>query len=75
MFKLHNLMNIVWGWVIFCCLIGFFQGVIVVLRTDDLTAMQQIADAVMGIAWAVIPYCLARSIQGQQKEKASPEGK
>lgn len=50
-----------WKVSIVCSMIGFLQGVILVWGANG--APQQAAGAAMGIAWAVIPYCICRAIQ------------
>lgn len=50
-----------WKVSIVCSIIGFLQGVILVWGANG--APQQAAGAAMGIAWAVIPYCICRAIQ------------
>ncbi len=50
-----------WKISIVCSVIGFVQGVILVWGANG--APQQAAGAAMGIAWAVIPYCICRAIQ------------
>ncbi|WP_225613742.1 hypothetical protein [Pantoea sp. PNT01] len=50
-----------WKASIVCSVIGFIQGVIMVFAADS--APQQAAGAAMGMAWAVIPYCICRAIQ------------
>lgn len=50
-----------WKASIVCSVIGFIQGVIMVWAADS--APQQAAGAAMGVAWAVIPYCICRAIQ------------
>lgn len=50
-----------WKVSIVCSVIGFLQGVILVWDANG--APQQAAGAAMGIAWAVIPYCICRAIQ------------
>ena len=54
-------MKFIWGVVAVCSVIGFFQGVFMVMGAGS--APQQAAGAAMGIAWAVIPYCFARALQ------------
>lgn len=50
-----------WKASIVCSVIGFIQGVLMVFGAES--APQQAAGAAMGIAWAVIPYCICRAIQ------------
>jgi len=50
-----------WKASIVCSVIGFIQGVIMVWTADS--APQQAAGAAMGLAWAVIPYCICRAVQ------------
>lgn len=50
-----------WKVSIVCSVIGFMQGVVMVFAADS--APQQAAGAAMGMAWAVIPYCICRAIQ------------
>nr|WP_261766353.1 hypothetical protein [Pantoea agglomerans] len=50
-----------WKASIVCSVIGFIQGVVMVFLADS--APQQAAGAAMGMAWAVIPYCICRAIQ------------
>lgn len=52
-------MRLVWGVVELCCLIGFFWALL----------SPQVTGVVMGIAWAVIPYCLARAMQMHSPQK------
>lgn len=50
-----------WKVSIVCSVIGFIQGVVMVWGASS--APQQAAGAAMGIAWAVIPYCICRAVQ------------
>lgn len=54
-------MKFLWVISIICGAIGFLQGVIGVFSANG--APQQAAGAAMGLAWAVIPYCICRAIQ------------
>lgn len=49
----------------FFSVIGFFQGCVIVFSAES--AMQQAAGAAMGIAWAVIPYCICSALQMMKK--------
>lgn len=53
-------MKALWLVVAACCLCGFYQAIVVVSHATS--APQQAAGAAMGIAWAVIPYCLVKAI-------------
>ena len=44
-----------------CSAIGFIEGILGVFGAQS--APQQAAGAAMGVAWAVIPYCICRAIQ------------
>ncbi|WP_370557389.1 hypothetical protein NMD88_04045 [Edwardsiella tarda] len=59
----RSVMKAVWLVVFICSVIGFLQGVVMLLTQHEISAPQQAAAAAMGIAWAVIPYCAARAIQ------------
>ncbi len=50
-----------WKFSIVCSVIGFIQGIILVWTANG--APQQAAGAAMGLAWAVIPYCICRAVQ------------
>jgi len=52
--------KILWSIVLVCCLIGIGHGIIGISSADS--AIQQAAGAAIGIAWAVIPYCLVKAI-------------
>ncbi|WP_235439404.1 hypothetical protein [Edwardsiella sp. EA181011] len=59
----RSVMKVIWLAVFFCSVIGFLQGVVMLLTQNEISAPQQAAAAAMGIAWAVIPYCAARAVQ------------
>ncbi|HHD2941728.1 TPA: hypothetical protein ACNZ88_004522 [Enterobacter kobei] len=54
-------MKILWAICVVFGVIGFVQGIIEVFGA--VSAPQQAAGAAMGVAWAVIPYCIVRAIQ------------
>lgn len=54
-------MNFLWLGVVICSIIGIFQGLIPAVMLAN-SAPQQAAGAAIGIAWAVIPYCIAKAI-------------
>ncbi|KGP42285.1 hypothetical protein [Morganella morganii] len=54
-------MNFLWLGVVICSAIGIFQGLIPAVMFAN-SAPQQAAGAAIGIAWAVIPYCIAKAI-------------
>ncbi|MBC1185899.1 hypothetical protein HII27_09235 [Kluyvera sp. SCKS090646] len=60
-------MKILWGFSVICGVIGFLQGVVAVFGATG--APQQAAGAAMGLAWAVIPYCICRAIQQMSPQK------
>lgn len=53
--------RVLWLATVVCAGIGFFQ--LIITTTQATSAPQQAAGAGMAIAWAVIPYCMARAIQ------------
>lgn len=60
-------MKALWVIALICGVIGFFQGVLAVFGASS--APQQAAGAAMGIAWAVIPYCICRAIQQMKPQE------
>ena len=60
-------MKALWVIALICGVIGFVQGVLSVFGANS--APQQAAGAAMGIAWAVIPYCICRAIQQMKPQE------
>ncbi|KAA8730223.1 hypothetical protein [Ewingella americana] len=60
-------MKALWVIAAICGVIGFFQGIIAVFGANS--APQQAAGAAMGLAWAVIPYCICRAIQQMKPQQ------
>lgn len=60
-------MKFLWVVCIICGVIGFAQGIIGVFGA--VSAPQQAAGAAMGVAWAVIPYCICRAIQQMRPQE------
>ncbi|PBI78956.1 hypothetical protein [Rahnella victoriana] len=60
-------MKALWVIALICGVIGFVQGVLSVFAANS--APQQAAGAAMGIAWAVIPYCICRAIQQMKPQE------
>lgn len=60
-------MKFLWVVCIICGVIGFVQGIIGVFGA--VSAPQQAAGAAMGVAWAVIPYCICRAIQQMRPQE------
>ena len=54
-------MKILWVISLLCSAIGFIEGILGVFGAQS--APQQAAGAAMGVAWAVIPYCICSAIQ------------
>ncbi|ARM68119.1 hypothetical protein Q4R01_17540 [Morganella morganii] len=54
-------MKILWGVVVICAVIGLLDGLLPAITMAN-SAPQQAAGAAIGIAWAVIPYCLVKAI-------------
>lgn len=60
-------MKFLWVISIICGAIGFMQGIVGVFVA--VSAPQQAAGAAMGVAWAVIPYCIVRAIQQMRPQE------
>ena len=54
-------MKILWGVVAICAVIGLLDGLLPASTMAN-SAPQQAAGAAIGVAWAVIPYCLVKAI-------------
>lgn len=54
------------GFAVLCALVGAFVTTAGVLGANG--APQQAAAAAVGIAWAVIPYCIVRLIQERARD-------
>lgn len=54
-------MKILWTICILCGVVGVLEGIVGMYNAES--APQQAAGAAMGIAWAVIPYCICRAFQ------------
>ena len=61
--------NIVWVIAILMAIIGAIDGYNAYTEAETIT--QQIGGAAIGMAWAVIPYCIARAISELAKGKSS----
>ncbi|WP_223861976.1 hypothetical protein, partial [Enterobacter hormaechei] len=62
-----RLMKILWAICVVFGAIGFVQGIVGVFGA--VSAPQQAAGAAMGVAWAVIPYCIVRAIQQMRPQE------
>ena len=60
-------MKFLWAISVICGVIGFMQGIVSVMGAAS--APQQAAGAAMGVAWAVIPYCICRAIQQMRPQE------
>ncbi|WP_044611930.1 hypothetical protein [[Enterobacter] lignolyticus] len=60
-------MKFLWVISLICSIIGFAQGIVFVFGA--VSAPQQAAGAAMGVAWAVIPYCICRAIQQMRPQE------
>lgn len=55
-------------------IVGVAVGIVVLLMTlDSDSAPKQAAGAATAVAFVVIPYCLARAVEGLTSEKAGGE--
>jgi hypothetical protein len=62
-----RLMKFLWALCIVFGVIGFIEGIVSVFGA--VSAPQQAAGAAMGVAWAVIPYCICRAIQQMRPQE------
>lgn len=67
-------MKILWGVVAICAVIGLLDGLLPAITMAN-SAPQQAAGAAIGIAWAVIPYCLVKALSMMSPRKVVIEEK
>ncbi|HEE9789205.1 TPA: hypothetical protein R8F93_003265 [Enterobacter soli] len=60
-------MKVLWALCVLFGVIGFVEGIFGVVGATS--APQQAAGAAMGVAWAVIPYCIVRAIQQMRPQE------